>query len=107
MNRQHQTDTSPLVFTPRRRSSSVNIEVHIERLILDGLAVEANRRGEVQAAVEAELTRLLSSGGLSPHLLVGGMMPSVPATSIQLTPHYKPIDLGRHIAGGVHGAIGK
>ena len=85
----------------------MNIELRIERLILDGLAVNATNRGEVQAAVEAELTRLLSSGGLSPALLLGGMMPSVPATSIQLTPHYEPTDLGRYIAGGVHGAIGK
>jgi hypothetical protein len=85
----------------------VNIELHIERLILDGLAIRANRRGEVQAAIEAELTRLLSTGGLSPNLLLGGTMPSVPATSIQLAPPYEPGDLGRYIAGGVHGAIGK
>ena len=38
----------------------MNINLHIERLILDGLPITRQQGPHVQAAVEAELTRLLS-----------------------------------------------
>jgi len=47
----------------------VNIELHIERLTLDGVVVDPGRRFDVQAAVEAELRRLLTAGGVTTELL--------------------------------------
>ena len=85
----------------------MNINLHIERLVLDGLAVAPREHARFQAAVEAELTRLLTSDGLSSILLSGGTMPHLPATSIQLNDQANPIDLGQQIAGAVHGRIGK
>ena len=41
----------------------MNINLHIERLILDGLPIEPRQRAQVQAAVEAELARLLRPAG--------------------------------------------
>ena len=41
-----------------------NIHLHIERLILDGLPIECAQGPHVQAAVEAELARLLTENGL-------------------------------------------
>ena len=41
-----------------------NIHLHIERLILDGLPIERAQGPHVQAAVEAELARLLTENGL-------------------------------------------
>lgn len=84
----------------------MNINLHIERLVLDGLAVAPRERARFQAAVETELTRLLTSDGLSSMLLSGGTMPHLPATSIQLSDQANPIDLGQQIAGAVHGRIG-
>ena len=84
----------------------MNINLHIERLVLDGLAVAPREHARFQAAVEAELTRLLTSDGLSAILLSGGAMPHLPATSIQLNDQANPIDLGQQIAGAVHGRIG-
>lgn len=84
----------------------MNIELHIERLILDGLAIEPRQHAHVQAAVEAELTRLLAADGLSSRLLSGGTLPHLAATSIQLSGQPNPIDLGQQIAGAVHGRIG-
>lgn len=43
----------------------MNIELHIERLTLDGVVVDPGRRFDVQAAVEAELRRLLTAGGVT------------------------------------------
>ena len=42
-----------------------NIHLHIERLILDGLPIERAQGPHVQAAVEAELSRLLTENGLA------------------------------------------
>ena len=42
----------------------MNIRLHIERLILDGLPVNSVQSPQVKAAVEAELTRLLTADGL-------------------------------------------
>ena len=85
----------------------MNISLHIERLILDGLPVEAGHRILLQAAIEAELTRLLSESGVAPSLQAGGAMPSVRADAIQLTAESNPAQLGRQIAKSVHGSIGK
>jgi hypothetical protein len=43
----------------------MNISVHIERLVLDGLFVSHGQRPLLQAAVEAELTRLLTAATAS------------------------------------------
>lgn len=85
----------------------MNINLRIERLILEGLAVAPLEHARFQAAVEAELTRLLASDGLSSILSSGGTMPHLPATSIQLSDQANPIDLGQQIAGAVYERIGK
>jgi len=85
----------------------VNIELHIERLILNGLPVERRQSAEMQAAVEAELTRLLMTGGLNDGLLAGGALPSLRAEAIQLTNETSAARLGSQIAGAVYGGIGK
>ena len=84
----------------------MNIELHIERLILDGLAVEPNSHTELQSAVEAELTRLLAASGLSPEWLSGGAMRSLKAGEIQVTNQMDAAHLGNQIAQALHGGIG-
>ena len=85
----------------------MNINVHIERLILDGLPITYSQRPLVQAAVEAELVRLLMADGLAPRLQAGGAMPYVPGGSVQLTSDGSPTQLGQQIAQAVYGGIGK
>ena len=43
----------------------MNINLHIERLVLDGIAVEPHQRAVLKAAVESELGRLLVSNEIS------------------------------------------
>ncbi len=84
----------------------MNINIHIERLILDGLPVTHSQRPLVQAAVEAELVRLLMADGLAPRLQAGGVMPYVPGGGIQVTGDGDPQRLGQQIAQAVYGGIG-
>ncbi len=83
-----------------------NIHLHIERLILDGLPIERSQGPHVQAAVEAELSRLLTENGLAPNLQTGGAMPNVHANAIQLTASSSPAQVGTQIAQSVYGGIG-
>lgn len=86
--------------------SSSDIHLHIERLILDGLPIERAQGPHVQAAVEAELTRLLTENGLAANLQAGGAMPSVRANAIQLSSNSNAAQLGQQIAQSVYGGIG-
>ena len=84
----------------------MNIELHIERLILEDLVVEPRRGAEVRAAVEAELSRLFAGGGLKPEFASGTAQPLVDAGEIRLTNQTTPAQLGHHIAQAVHGGVG-
>ena len=84
----------------------MNIELHIERLILDGLTIEPLDRGELQATVGEELTRLLSSGGLRSDLLSARAVRSISAGEIEVTNQMAPARLGNQIAQAVHSGIG-
>jgi len=85
----------------------MTINLHIDRLILDGLPMPHSQRPLLQAAVEAELTRLLTTDGLSPGLSAGGAIPHLPASSLQLPHDNSPAQLGRQIAQSVYGGIGQ
>ena len=85
----------------------MNIELHIERLILDGFSLTRSQGGLVQHAVEAELTRLLADAGLSPTLQAGAALAYVPASAIELGSGNNPTDLGQQIAQSVYGGIGE
>ena len=84
----------------------MNINIHIERLILDGLSITDSQRPVVQASVEAELVRLLAADGLASQLQTGGMVPHLPGSNIQLTGDNNPNVLGQQIAQSVYGGIG-
>lgn len=85
----------------------MNINLHIERLILDGVPVAQSQRPLLQAAIEAELANLLAADGLAPGLRAGGAVPQVRGSSIQLPGQASPSDLGRQIARAVYGGIGR
>ena len=86
--------------------SNPNIHLVIERLILEGLPLERGQASHIQAAVEAELTRLIAENGLASHLQAGGAMPRVNASSIQLTAGSSPAQMGTQIAQSVYSGIG-
>lgn len=84
----------------------MNIELHIERIVLDGLDVKPRDRWTLRAAVESELARLLARGGLSSQLLSGGALRSLSAGEIQVPMQTSGAQLGNQIAQAVHSGIG-
>ncbi len=85
----------------------MNIVVHIERLVLDGLSIGPGQGARVQAAVESELSRLLTEGGLASGLQSGGAFANVRANSITPATGVHPTRLGQQIAQSVYSGIGK
>ncbi len=84
----------------------MTIRVHIERLVLDGVNVGAGDAPRVQAAVEAELSRLVSAGGLAPALRASTNLAVLPAGDVHLDSAPNPSRLGTQIAQSVYQGIG-
>jgi hypothetical protein len=83
----------------------MNVNLHIERLILDGLPVGSSQGTTVRAAVEAELSRLLVVHDAGPGRFPVGAVPSVSPGEIQLSQGNGPVELGQKIAGAVYGSV--
>ncbi|HRJ53113.1 MAG TPA: hypothetical protein PLE99_10110 [Candidatus Thiothrix moscowensis] len=82
----------------------MNINLHIERLVLEGVDLPRHQRPLLQAAVEGELARLLAEGGL----VTGNMhVRSVQAGGVELGDGRDPVEMGAQIAGAVYGGMGK
>ncbi len=84
----------------------MKITVNIERLILENLPITAAQGPLIQAALEAELGRLLALDGLASGMLEGGARPTLPVGAIQVGNESDPAALGRQIAHAVYGGIG-
>lgn len=85
----------------------MSVRLHIERLVLEGIELGAGERPLLQAAMEAELGRLLTEGGIGTGLSGGGAVPSVRASGFEMGAEHDPGRLGRQIAGSVYGGLGK
>jgi len=84
----------------------MNIDLHIERLILDGIDVPHHERPALQAGVTAELTRLLTEGGLQPGLTAGSAMAFARGNDLQMATDENPTQIGKQIAQSVYSGIG-
>jgi hypothetical protein len=85
----------------------VNINVYIERLIVDGINMGPGQGAKIKAAVEAELSRLLAEGGVESGLQSGGAFPNISARPIRMSEEIHPNRLGQQIARSVYGGIGE
>ena len=81
----------------------MNITLHIERVVLDGITMAPRDRPLFQAALEAELGRLLGDTGLAPALQGGGSIASLPGGGV--SSRTTGADLGRQVGRAVYGAI--
>lgn len=81
----------------------MNLNLHIERLVLDGLPVTGAQSPRVLAAVETELTRLFRKSAIKQP--PAGDQQRRPVQSIQVTPNGSPARLGRQIARAVHASM--
>ena len=84
----------------------MNIQLHIERLVLEGLPMSQHQSALVHAAVKKELGRLLRISRLNTQIAMGGAMPALPGGAIRGANSASPMRLGTQIAGAVYSAIG-
>lgn len=85
----------------------MNVHLRIDHVVLEGLPVEQGDDRLLQAAVEAELTRLLADGPITPDLHTGGGRLSLQSEDIHVTDNDTPATLGRKVGRAVHGAISR
>jgi hypothetical protein len=79
----------------------MNVRLHIDRLVLEGLDVAHGGHGALQAAVESEISRLIGAQGISAGI---SNVPRVTAPSITARPT-APEKLGTDIGGAVYQGI--
>jgi hypothetical protein len=84
----------------------MKINLHIERLVLEGLPVTSQQAPLVQVAIEQELTRLLGLDPIAPQLMSGGALPYARGGAVRFGGEAGPRQLGTHIAQSVHEGLG-
>lgn len=84
----------------------MNVRLHIDRLVVDGFGMQHADGRLVKAAVQNELTRLLTGNGLRHEFKQGGAVPQVRAGALEAGPKPSPRNLGTQIARSVYGGIG-
>ncbi len=80
----------------------MNIELEIQELIMHGF--KRGERHQIGAAVQRELTRLLSERALPPRLTTGGVTQKIDAGSFSATPNSADT-VGTQLAGAVYRGI--
>jgi hypothetical protein len=83
----------------------MKVNLHIDRLVLDGVGLEPHQRAGLKAAVEAELAGSLAGNGLASGLQEGGSLNRVRGASINIGEKNEASGLGRQIARSIHGGI--
>lgn len=85
----------------------MNINLHIEKLVLEGIDLRPAQRQHLQDALETELGRLLAQGGIPGELAAGGALPSLRANGFEMSSGRDPVQLGQQIARSVYGGLGQ
>jgi hypothetical protein len=73
----------------------MNVNIDIEKLVLDGMPISPSQARLLQAIATAELERLLANQGLPDSLVSGGV---VPGGAIQVKPGTNSTQMGQQIA---------
>jgi hypothetical protein len=79
------------------------IDLHIDELILRGLPYAQRQR--IAAAIEQELTRLLTERGVPSSLASGGFVPRIMLDGFSIPTDAKPAAIGSQIARDIYGNL--
>jgi len=82
----------------------MNINLHIERLVVDGLPYTSSEGEALGEALQAELARLLGQGGLASPA-PGGSLPRLDGGALTVEPKVTAPTLGRQLAQPILGAL--
>jgi hypothetical protein len=84
----------------------MSIEVHIERLVMEGFALSGHEAAAVRLALEQELGRLLGETGAASPVFRSGAAAAVRGGEIRAPSVSKPAQFGEQIAGAVLSGLG-
>jgi hypothetical protein len=82
----------------------MTVNLHIERVILEGLPADVAR--SIRSATETELARLVRESGLAREFHSSQSLPAVPAGTISISHRQPASRLGVQLAGAVYRGIG-
>lgn len=102
MNDLDPIDGQAAAFNAAQRHSGVTL--HIERLVLDGLTYSVHERGQLQQALQQELTALIKSSGLG-KITAGSMTPFLNAPAIRISGSSGATQVGTMVAGSVFNSL--
>ncbi|MEH2352903.1 hypothetical protein [Nostoc sp.] len=80
----------------------MNINIDIEKLVLEGMSISPSQGRKLQGLVETELARLLRTEGIPDNWSSGGVVSHVPRGAIQLKPGSNPTQMAQQIAQTVY-----
>lgn len=83
----------------------MDIHLHIDRIVLDGLSLGHHDHHQVMRAVELELANLLQIQGLGEPFQKSGAIPVIPAGTINLELNQNPGSLGQTLARSIYGGL--
>jgi hypothetical protein len=81
----------------------MSLNVHIERLVVEGVSLEVGQGPRLGEAVRVELARLLAPGAWAP-AAAGGVTPRLAGTEVSVPASPRPERLGCQIAEAIYRA---
>ena len=81
----------------------MNVELHIEELVLQGFPPDYRHR--IGDAVEQELSRLFTERGLPPSLSRGGDIPHLDAGAFEMNTELRAHEVGARVARALYGGM--
>jgi hypothetical protein len=83
----------------------MRVDVHIERVTLDGIALTSAESAQLLTVLRRELTYLLSDRSSHSHLTRGGAAPFLRGPDIRVPGGTRPAHLGVSVARSVHASL--
>lgn len=85
----------------------MDVNLHIERLVLEGVTLTPAQRRQLQSAMTTELSRLITESGLAEHLHTQDTASVLSAGPIQISDQPDPTQIGTQIAQALYRGIGQ
>ena len=83
----------------------MNINLQIDRLILDGIDLTPSQRAHLQATLSAELSQLFIAQGVPSQWQNGGAIASLPSGKLEVSQGSDPSQMGQQIAQQIYGRL--
>jgi len=85
----------------------MDVRLHIERLVLDGVNLTPSERAVLVRSFQSELSRLIQVHGLSDGATQGFAVPSLPSCNASTTQPFKAAGFGVELARSLYSGLGR